>query len=56
MIPNQTNPSYTSILPRGAQYKKAMSLEEIKQIIGIKNIPSIDQLKEIKQIYVAKAL
>jgi hypothetical protein len=33
-----------------------MSLEEIKQIISIKNIPRVDQLEEIKQIYVTKAL
>lgn len=55
MIPNQTNPSHTSTLPGGAQYEKAMSLEEIEQIIGIKNIPGVDQLEEIKQIYETKA-
>ena len=33
-----------------------MSLEEIKQILNIKNIPGINQLEEIKQIYVTKAL
>ena len=56
LIPDQTNPSYTSTLPRGAQYEKAMSLKEIEQIIGIKNIPGVDQLEEIKQIYVTKAV
>ncbi len=55
LIPDQTNPSQTSILPGGAQYEKAMSIEEIEQILGIKNIPGVDQLEEIKQIYVAKA-
>jgi hypothetical protein len=39
----------------GAQYEKAMSIEEIEQILSIKNIPGVDQLEEIKQIYVAKA-
>jgi hypothetical protein len=48
LIPDQTNPSYASTLPRGAQYEKAMSLEEIEQILGIKNIPSVNQLEEIK--------
>jgi hypothetical protein len=33
-----------------------MSLEEIEQILGIKNIPGVDQLEDIKQIYVTKAL
>ncbi|MCJ1360343.1 MAG: hypothetical protein MMC33_010348 [Icmadophila ericetorum] len=47
--------NHTSTLPGGAQYEKAMSLEEIEQIIGIKNIPGVDQLEEIKQIYVTKA-
>ena len=55
LIPNQTNPSHNSTLPGGAQYEKAMSLEEIEQIIGIKNIPGVDQLEEIKKIYVTKA-
>jgi hypothetical protein len=32
-----------------------MSLEEIEQILGIKNIPGVDQLEQIKQIYVTKA-
>jgi hypothetical protein len=55
LIPDQTNPSHTSTLPRGAQYEKAMSLEEIEQTLGIKNIPGVDQLGEIKQIYAVKA-
>tara|TARA_R110002033_G_scaffold132580_2_gene172390 strand:- start:94 stop:405 length:312 start_codon:yes stop_codon:yes gene_type:complete len=55
LSPDQTNPSHTSTLPGGAQYEKAMSLEEIEQTLGIKNIPGVDQLEEIKQIYVAKA-
>ncbi|KFY03277.1 hypothetical protein V490_00233 [Pseudogymnoascus sp. VKM F-3557] len=55
LIPDQTSPSHTSTLPGGAQYEKAMSLEEIEQILGIKNIPGVDQLEEIKQTYVAKA-
>jgi hypothetical protein len=33
-----------------------MSLEEIEQILSIKNIPGVNQLEEIKQIYVVKAL
>jgi hypothetical protein len=56
LIPDQTTPSYTLTLPGGAQYKKAMSLEEIEQIISIKNIPGVDQLEEIKQIYMTNAL
>jgi ethanolamine transporter EutH len=44
------------VLPEGAQYKKAITLDEIEQILGIKNIPGIDQLEEIKQIYVIRAL
>ena len=31
LIPSQTN----SVLPEGAQYEKAMSLEEIEQSLGI---------------------
>jgi hypothetical protein len=31
-----------------------MSLEEIEKILGIKNIPGVDQLEETKQIYVTK--
>jgi hypothetical protein len=57
LIPNYlTNPSYTSALPRGAQYEKAMSLEEVEQILSIKNIPSVDPLEEITHINVTKAL
>lgn len=55
LIPDQTDPSHNSALPGGAQYEKAMSLEEIEQILGIKNIPGVNQLEEIKQIYVTKA-
>ena len=54
LIPEQTNPSHTSALPEGAQYEKAMSLEEIEQILGIKNIPGVDLFEEIKQIYETK--
>ncbi|KAG4414564.1 hypothetical protein IFR04_012312 [Cadophora malorum] len=32
-----------------------MSLEEIEQILYIKNIPNVDQLDEIKQVYMAMA-
>ena len=55
LIPNQINPSHTSILPGGAKYEKAMSLEKIEQTLGIKHIPDTNQLEEIKQIYITKA-
>ena len=37
------------------QHEKAMSLEEIEQILSIKNLPGVDQLKDIETIYMTKA-
>jgi hypothetical protein len=56
LIPDQTNSNHNSALPKKTQYKKTISLKKIEQILDIKNIPGVNQLEKIKQIYITKTL
>jgi hypothetical protein len=55
LIRDEAHRIHSSVPPRGAEYEKAMLIEEIERVLSIKRITSVNRLEEIKRIYMTKA-